>query len=164
MDESMRILEERLEGLVPKGISDHGRQSLESMVEELAEETVGLDSGGGAWKWGIGVAAALGLVAGTQLMRDPVAETVRVHPAKSRVVDVSIEEELLPAIETMAISRRVEGRADEGWVQAEGVPHVYRYWGYDVTDEEDVLDEETGYMVTVYSQREERIPVRMTSL
>ena len=70
----------------------------------------------------------------------------------------------VPVVEMMTVSRQVEGRVDEGWVNAEGSPHVHRYWRYDVTDEEEVVDGETGYVVTVLSQREERIPVRMTSL
>jgi hypothetical protein len=69
-----------------------------------------------------------------------------------------------PVVETLASSLQVEGRFDEGWVLAEGggVPH--RYWGYELTDEEEVVDEESGYMVRIYSEREEWVPVKLTSL
>ena len=165
MDEAMRRVEERLEGLVPKGISDRGRERLEECLEELAENAASGNPGGGAWKWGLGLAAGLGLMAGAQfLLPGPSAQPVAAELGSPEVVEYALAEDFIPVIETVTISRQVEDRVDEGWVLAEGSPHVYRYWGYELTDEEEVVDAETGYVVTVYSQREKRIPVRVTSL
>ena len=165
MDEAMRRVEERLEALVPKGISDRGRERLEERLEELAENAASRSPGGGAWKWGLGLAAGLGLMAGAQfLLPGPSAQPVVAEAGSPGVVEFALAEDFFTVVETVAISRQVEGRMDEGWVPSEGSPHVYRYWGYEVTDEEEVVDEETGYVVKVYSQREKRIPVRITSL
>jgi hypothetical protein len=165
MDEAMRTMEERLEALVPKGISDRSRERLEETIEGLAESAATRSHGGGAWKWGLGVAAGLGLMVGAQfLLRGPSAQPVVAETRSPEVVEFALAEDFVSVVETVMLSRQVEGRMDEGWVPAEGSPHVYRYWGYEVTDEEEVVDEETGYVVKVYSQREKRIPVRITSL
>ena len=168
MDEALRKMEARLEGLIPKGISDSGRERLEETIENLAGNTVRDHSGGGIGKWGVGLAASLGVLAGAQLLRSPDGEAAVADPVAARVVDV-VERavaggDAVPVVETMAVSRHVKGRVDEGWAPVEGSTHVYRYWGYDVTDEEELVDGETGYVVTVFSRREDRIPVRMTSL
>ena len=165
MDEAMRKMEARLEGLIPREISDSGRERLEETIGNLAENTVIRGAAGGAWKWGIGLAASLGLLAGVQLIRPPVEVQVAAGPIGTVVAAApEVAGDQVPVVEMMTVSRQVEGRVDEGWVNAEGSPHVHRYWRYDVTDEDEVVDGETGYVVTVLSQREERIPVRMTSL
>lgn len=174
MDEQLRRLEERLEGLVPKGISDHGRTRLEETVEELAARDATRKPGGNAWKWGAGIAAAMGIMTGVQFVREPSAPPVAISSMHPGVVEAVFGDEVsypgfgddisFPVVETVALTRQVEGRFDEGWVEAEGAPHVYRCWEYEVTDEEAIIDEETGYEVTVYSERQERIPVRITSL
>ena len=161
MDDSLKRLEERLEGLVPKGISDCGRERLEETIDELAAATPA--SVGGSWKWAVGAAACLGLAAGVAFLRDlDEAPTLVELPALApeEVVLASYE----PGVETLASSLQVDGRFDEGWVVAngDGVPH--RYWAYELTNEEEVVDEESGYTVRIYSEREEWVPVKMTSL
>ena len=98
------------------------------------------------------------------LLPGPSAPPVAAELASPAVVEFALAEDFIPVVETVAISRQVEGRVDEGWASAEGSPHVYRYWGYELSDEEEVVDDETGYVVTVYTQREKRIPVSVTSL
>lgn len=161
MDDSLKRLEERLEGLVPKGISDCGRERLEETIDELAAAAP--DGGGEAWKWAVGAAACLGLAAGLGFLRGldevPTLVDLRV-PVPEEVVLASYE----PGVETLASSLQVDGRFDEGWVVVgdDGVPH--RYWAYELTDEEEVVDEESGYTVRIYSEREEWVPVKLTSL
>ena len=161
MDDALKRLEERLEELVPKGISDCGRERLEETIDELAAGTTA--AGNGTWKWAVGAAACLGVAAGLALLRGPekpgpvVEETP--NEASGRVVLAAYE----PGVEPLASWLQVDERFDEGWgVDPNGV--LYRYWGYAITDEEEVVDEESGYTVRIYSEREEWVPVKLTSL
>ncbi len=161
MDDSMKRMEARLESLMPKGISDCGRERLEETIDELAATTP--VAGNSSWKWAVGAAACLGLAAGLGLLRGPeeVGPVVEVPTVPVEGVVLAVYE---PVVETLASSLQVDGRFDEGWavVEGDGVPH--RYWGYELTDEEEVVDEESGYTVRIYSEREEWVPVKLTSL
>ena len=66
--------------------------------------------------------------------------------------------------ETMVAALQVEGRFDGGWVVGDGSEAPYRYHGFELTDEKEMLDRQTGYRVQVREHREEWIPVKMTSL
>lgn len=166
MDDTLQRLEARLEALVPKGISDHGRERMEEVIDKLASEVPLVHSGGGMWKWPVGAAACLGLAAGLALLRGPdgpgaLVEMPEVSVARvARVAWADYE----PGVETMASSLQVDERFDEGWVVVDGAGLPHRYWAYELTDEEEVLDEESGFTVRIYSEREEWVPVKLTSL
>lgn len=166
MDESLKRMEDRLEALVPKGISDHGRERMEEMIDGLAAGVVGERSDGGTWKWAVGTAACLGLAAGLAFLVGPDAPESLGELLPREVVKVAMVERAsyAPGVETMASSRQVDGRFDEGWVIMDGAGMPHRYWAYELTDEEEVVDEESGYTVRIYSQREEWVPVKLTSL
>ena len=159
MDDAMKRMEERLEALVPKGLSDLGRERLEETIDELAAGTT--VSGSGTWKWAVGSAACLGLAAGLALLAGPKSTPMAQMPvvAPDEVALASYE----PAVETVLSSLHVEGRYDEGLVM-DGVNAPHRYWAYELTNEEEVVDEETGFTVRIMTQREEWVPVKMTSL
>jgi hypothetical protein len=65
---------------------------------------------------------------------------------------------------TLSSSRQVETRTDRGWATEPGAETPHRYWSYQVTDEEELMDDAIGYAVRVVSQHEEWVPVAVTSL
>jgi hypothetical protein len=65
---------------------------------------------------------------------------------------------------TLSLNRQVEARTDRGFVTAEGEEAPHRYWSYEVTNDEELMDSESGYAVRVVSQHEEWVPVAVTSL
>lgn len=185
MADSLRALEERLEQLVPKGLSDFGLERMEDEIDRLAGALAmeeGASSGPTVRKWGIGAAAALGVLAVVYWSPEGGSERGVDHlPGESDLVaavvsigdggrapqpSVSVWQDVLAAEEFLVLSsaRRVQGRQDRGWTphQDGGAPH--RYWSYEVIDEEELVDTRSGYAVRVVSQHEEWVPVEMTSL
>ncbi|MDA0765760.1 MAG: hypothetical protein O3A92_02910 [Verrucomicrobia bacterium] len=169
MDDSLKALEARLERLVPKGLSDLGRERMEDRIDELAA-TVESGSDLSGWKWGMGAAAAVvALVAafwstGREGAETAVVEVPAVEIAKpAEVVAMRTEEDLMELL-TLSLTRHVEARTDRGFVTAEGGEAPHRYWSYEVTNDEELMDSESGYAVRVVSQHEEWVPVAVTSL
>ena len=166
MDDSLKALEERLEQLVPKGLSDLGREQMEDKIDEMAGAVEDRPSSG-AWKWGMGAAAA------------GVAMAVVMWPTKpTGLVDVEIPvpdvatsddgefaaSEDFERLLTLAAIRQVHARKDRGWATVAGTDTPHRNWSYEVTEEEEIFDGESGYTVRVVTQLEESIPVEVTSL
>jgi hypothetical protein len=174
MDDSLRAMEERLERLVPKGLSDLGRERMEEQIDQLARGVAEVRSGAG-WKWGTGAAAAVAVmgVGFWQTGGEDAVVAGRGAVSPAALVERWAlefegmgggEESLEDDVLTMAMARQVEGRMDRGWVVAEGAETPHRYWSYEVTDEEELMDAESGYAVRVVSRQEEWIPVEVTSL
>jgi hypothetical protein len=168
MDDSLRALEERLEQLVPKGLSDLGREQMEEKIDDLAgvlEDTRSSDG----WKWGTGAAAALvAMVVAFWSSRDGSADVAsvvdqRFTPVAFEKVEAVSTADLYEML-TMSYARRVDARTDQGWVMVDGGESAHRYWSFEVTAEEELMDEASGYAVRVISQHEEWVPVEVTSL
>lgn len=169
MDESLQALEKRLEQLVPKGLSDQGREQMEERIDEWA---AAVDDGTshGAWKWGLGAAAAVSVLLavdwGGRGEQPPLVGgpgSVQGIEATAAADFLADGDEELAALLTLSRSRSVQARTDRGWVQASAeTPH--RYWSYEITEEEELMDEESGYAVRVLSQHEEWVPVAVTQL
>jgi hypothetical protein len=168
MDDSLKALEERLEQLVPKGLSDLGRERMEDQIDALAESLQPAGQPAGL-KWAVGGAAAALAMALVFWSPDPsggeaVAENTLVEAPVAESVSTALTEADLFEMLTLSSIREVETRTDRGWVaDGEGdLPH--RYWSYRVTDKEELIDEESGYSVSVVSQHEQWVPVAVTSL
>jgi hypothetical protein len=169
MDDSLRALEERLEQLVPKGLSDLGREQMEEKIDDLAGVLEDTGSSDG-WKRGMGAAAALvAMVVAFWPSRDGSADVASV--VDQRFTPVAFEKiEAVPTaadiyeLMTVSYARRVDARTDQGWVMVDGGESAHRYWSYEVTAEEELMDEASGYAVRVVSQHEEWVPVEVTSL
>ena len=155
MDDPLARIEGGLERLVPRGLSDTGKSALEAQIDELADGADRDHRGGhrGGW-WA--AAAAVAMLAAVGLWphnsgseRGSVAES---PPERS------IEADMVTA------ALQINDRFDGGWVYGDGFHRPYRYHGYDVTDETEIVDGETGYQVRVLERREEWIPVQVTSL
>ncbi len=156
MDDSLRRLEERLENLVPRGLGDPGRERLVEEIDRLAEETVRVQGRRRRWPRALGAAAGIGLACGFALLIRP--------PDGAEVVAASAGEELSPPVyETLGYSQKVDDRFDGGTILGDGSEGPYRYWGYSLTETEEVLHLETGYKVHISSEREEGILTRVTS-
>lgn len=158
MDESLRSLEERLEQLVPRGLGDHGRERLEEEIDRLAEETVRVQGRRRRWPWALGAAAAIGLVCGLAFLSER-------PDGGSAVVHASSESGAMAPVvyETLGYSQKVDDRFDGGTILGNGTEAPYRYWGYSLTETEEVLHLESGYKVHISSEREEGILTRVTS-
>ena len=156
MGEDLRELEERLQGLVPRTLSPESEARLHEQIDTLAAQA-GQDAPSSRSRWmGWGAVAGIALLAGVLWHTPPgVVETVSSPP------EAEAEEPLVELVSTM---RQVTERVDAGWVVGDGKQRPHRYWSYLVTDTEEILDEESGYSVTVVSEREERVPVVLTHL
>ncbi|MDE0825367.1 MAG: hypothetical protein OSA48_01000 [Akkermansiaceae bacterium] len=169
MDDSLRALEERLEQLVPKGLSDLRREQMEEKIDDLAGALEDTRSSDG-WKWGMGAAAALvAMVVAFWSSKDGSADVVSVvdpafTPVAFEKVGAGPTAADLYELMTMSYARRVDARTDQGWVMVDGGESAHRYWSYEVTAEEELMDEASGYAVRVISQHEEWVPVEVTSL
>ncbi len=162
MDDSLKRLEERLEVLIPKGISDHGRERMEETIDNLASSTT--VEGGAAWKWAVSAAACLGAAAGLALLRGPEAPAPMVMDPPKPVTGAVVLASYEPFVETLSSSREVAGRFDGGLAAGDGTGMPHRYWSYDLREEEEVVDEQSGYTIRIYSESQEWVPVRLTSL
>ena len=110
------------------------------------------------WPWALGAAAAIGLFSGLAFLSDhPEGGSVVVHPP-------SESGEMTPVVyETLGYSQKVDDRFDGGTILGDGTEAPHRYWGYSLTETEEVLHLESGYKVHISSEREEGILTRVTS-
>ncbi|NNC88706.1 MAG: hypothetical protein HKN82_09645 [Akkermansiaceae bacterium] len=157
MDDRLARIEAGLERLVPRGLSDTTKDALETRIDEWAG-TVADDRRRG-WKVGAAAAAVALLGAGAFLQQGA-------GPGSAPVAmpGVDAPAEAPAAIETLSMAVQVNSRFDGGWVHGDGSQKPFRYHGYEVTNETEMVDPATGYEVRVVERREEWIPVTMTSL
>ena len=155
MGDPLKKLEERLERMVPQGLSDHGRERLEGQIDELAsgleEKASGLET-----KKLVAVAAGLAILA---------AAVVFVGlglPGDSRVVEqdqpaAAVDPVFGSVLEPVDFLRLVaESPSDGGYVQGESnMP--FRTWIYPVREEETVVDKDSGWEIVIISEHEEQI-------
>jgi hypothetical protein len=154
MDDRLAGIEERLEQLVPRGLSDTGAVAIEATIDQLAERAARPDSRRGWWR-GFGAAAAVAAAAGLVILMNGGDGPNEMSAPIAAVSATS---------ETVVTALQVQGRFDGGWVVGDGSQVPYRYHGFELTDEREMLDRQTGYRVQVREHREEWIPVKMTSL
>lgn len=157
MGDSLHDLESRLERLVPRGISNHGRERLEEQIDDLADAVTQRKAGGRIKKLAgvaalAAVLAAVAVIAGLQQSRPkPTASEGADAPAGT---DAGIE-----PIDYLRVV--AESPSDGGYVQGEG-NQPFRTWIYPVREEETVVDQQTGWEVTIVSEHEEKILTPVT--
>lgn len=164
MGDRMMELEERLEQLVPRGLSEDGRARMDAEIDRLAAEVADdvptVSSGGRFRKTLAWAAVACVLVSLTAVYFAPPAATVD-QPVVEVVAPYDAEAAL---IEYLASELRVTEMRDHGWGIQDGSDQAYRYWTNMVTETENMLDHESGYEVKVVSEREVVVPVALTYL
>ena len=157
MDESLHRLEAQLEKLLPRGLRDSGREGLEARIDQLAAEarTEQSRSVRRGWGWAAVAAAVVMAVLAVGVGRlGQDADGV----SSSRPLALGPE-----AFQTVELVQHVEERFDGGYVVGNGEQVPQRYWGYDITEMEKVVDSETGLTVRISTQKEEGVLTQLTT-
>ncbi len=158
MDDALKQLEGRLERLAPRGLSDHAVTRLETQIDELAEEA-GPNSP--RWvRWVTAGAAMLGLLATLMVLAQPRGPE---EAAAAAAEQAGAPWRRGPSFETLELVQNVEDRFDGGNVLGDGTEAPHRYWGYEVTETEDMVDCESGLRVRISSKWEEAVLTKITT-
>ncbi len=140
-------IEAALSRLMPPAMSEEGRISIESMIDELASETIPVKSQKTGYAKAItGIAALLALLA-------TLAMTFRDEASDLVAIDDSL---LFPDLELVGESDRIESLEDEGWFAAPdgGAMHAVRIR---MVEENSLRDIETGIVMQISEPREEML-------
>ena len=162
MGDPLHNLEQRLERLVPQGLSDGGRERLEAQIDELAAELGTAEKGGGHWRRFAAVAAAVVAVAGVAIFGTPGEQdgnTVVAPAVKPAPVVVEPE----AAFETMEYEREVVDHNDDGVIVVGRFHEPVHSRTMIVREMELVIDKETGLRVRIVSERKEVVLTAVTS-
>jgi hypothetical protein len=143
----LKSIEAALARLMPPAMSEQGRISIESMIDELAGEAAPVKPVGiGFVKAITGIAALVALVAAVTLFRDETAPAL-----------ATTDPETSPAIlELVGESDRIESLEDEGWFADPdgGAMHAVRIR---MIEENSLRDPETGIVMQIREPREEML-------
>ncbi len=154
-------IEEKLNRLVPSGVSTRAQRGLEDTIDRLAAAS-GLGDGSGSpgvmahWAWKAAAVVAL-IAAPVVMFRTLPGKTVE-SPALA-----AITPEAAAGLVVLSSTQQIVATEDDGLIIPEdgGTPH-YRF-RYQVSDEERLRDPETGTIVTLRQPRQEihTIPVTL---
>lgn len=140
-------IEAALARLMPPAMSEQGRISIESMIDELADEVAPEKPARiGFLKAITGIAAMLALVAVVTLSRDDAASALATKDPES----------VPAALELVGESDRIESLEDEGWFADPdgGAMHAVRIR---MVEENSLRDPETGIVMQISEPREEML-------
>ena len=134
--------------LMPPALSEEGQRDIEAMLDELAGPVVAISPAPAvvSWprRWVIGGIAAAGVAAAMIFPMKPAA-----HPVAS-----AADQETPAEFQLVNESDRIESTSDEGWLEdADG--SAMQALRLNVVEENNILDEETGILMTVSEPREE---------
>lgn len=135
--------------LMPPALSEEGQREIEAMLDELAGPVAVVAPPAAAvvsWphRWVIGGIAAAGVAAAMIFPMKPAA-----HPLAS-----AADQETPAEFQLVSESDRIESTSDEGWLEdADG--SAMQALRLNVVEENNILDEETGILMTVSEPREE---------
>lgn len=134
--------------LMPPALSEEGQRDIEAMLDDLAGTVAAVapSSAVVSWprRWVIGGIAAAGVAAAMIFPMKPAA-----HPVAS-----AVDQETPAEFQLVSESDRIESTSDEGWLEdADG--SAMQALRLNVVEENNILDEETGILMTVSEPREE---------
>ena len=154
MGDPLQDLEEKLERLVPTGLSESGREQLEDQIDQLAAK-VEAESTPFPWRTLAGLAAALTAVVGVVLWTEgQKGEQLAGSEEQGKTIaEMRIEKEL----------RKVEEAVEDRGIVLTPNNEPMHAWGYKVRKEELIFDPESGFRVQVVSEAEEEVLTEVTS-
>lgn len=135
--------------LMPPALSEDGQRDIEAMLDELAGPVVAMSppappSVSWARRWAIGGIAAAGVAAAMIFPMKPASSPVAAAP----------EQELPAEFQLVSESDRIESTSEEGWLE-DSDGSAMQALRLNVVEENNILDEETGIVMTVSEPREE---------
>ncbi len=134
--------------LMPPALSEESQRDIEAMLDELAGPVVAISPAPAAisWtrRWAIGGIAAAGVAAAMIFPMKPAA-----HPVAS-----AVDQEMPAEFQLVSESDRIESTSDEGWLE-DSDGSAMQALRLNVVEENNILDEETGIVMTVSEPREE---------
>ena len=179
--DNFQSIEDKLSQLIPSSVSEEGQMKMEDTIDELAgssfdvaEIATSVDSsqdsllqagtevtGGSSWPWK--AAAAIALLAVPAVMLEWGSSLFDAVPPSSLAVIDPVSEALGSSpLVVLKTTNRVDGLEDDGLIlPLDGSAPHYRY-RYHVIDEERVLDEKTGTVITLCQPRQEVVTVPVT--
>lgn len=134
--------------LMPPAFSVEGQRDIEAMLDELAGPVVAISPAPAnvSWarRWAIGGIAAAGVA------------VAMIFPMKSAPPPVAAapDQELPAEFQLVSESDRIESTSDEGWLE-DSDGSAMQALRLNVVEENNILDEETGIVMTVSEPREE---------
>lgn len=135
--------------LMPPALSEEGQRDIEAKLDELAGPGVAIPPPAPAaisWarRWAIGGIAAAGVAAAMIFPMKPAAP----------IADSAMDQEIPAEFQLVSESDRIESTSDEGWLE-DPDGSTMQALRLNVVEENNILDEETGIVMTVSEPREE---------
>lgn len=161
MGDPLKKLEERLEQLVPQGLSESGRTRLEEQIDELAAQVGPAARSRRPWPRLAGIAAMVAVVAalGALIKMKETGEGSVTTPGEASIPEVAEGS----GIEMVEFQREVGEDWRDGGIVLTRFNEPMRSWSYDVREVELVLDKESGLEVRIVSERREAVLTAVTS-
>ena len=159
MGDPLQELEEQLERMVPRGLSEQGRGRLEDQIDELAAV---VEAAPGSWQWQklAAIAAALALVATMGFMIGGGGPGGRTTGPE--ITSPEKTSQHVPGFEMVGFDREVLDNPEHLIVLSRHDEPMHK-WGYKTREIELVLDEESGLRVRIVSEHDEVVLTAVTS-
>jgi len=178
--DNFQSIEDKLSQLIPSSVSEEGQMKMEDTIDELVDSSFDLaeiatvqdatqdslrqaSTGTSLSSWPWKAAAAIALLAVPAVMFEWKSSLFdSVPPSSLAVIDPVSEVFGSSQLVVLKTTNRVDGLEDDGLIlPLDGSAPHYRY-RYHVIDEERVLDEKTGIVITLRQPRQEVVTVPVT--